>query len=363
VSKQVKKLIFLNEAIAECAAFRSTPKDMKLVIPTGDGMAIGFLQGPELPIKLAMELHEKITGYNAGRLTSESIQVRIGIHSGTVFMVNDVYGNNNIWGPGIILARRIMDLGDDGHVLLSAHVAKDLIDLSDEYGRYFHPLGLQKLKHDLGTEIYSAFSTSGNIFGNKNTPKKISPTEPKLLYPYIQVNLSILNMNSMLVHHKRKYVIQNASNKEISGVTHQIATDVEKDFEELKLKVYDDEGNKLATRYLDNKPHQKEFATYFIQPLREHGRKEYTLEYELEEPKRYFENQFFTDCKKFDVNITYPAECKIGPPKAYEVNTETAPEQKTEHDRQPSITKQRDKMCATWSEIDIAKGRVFRFEW
>jgi len=31
-----------------------------LVLPTGDGMTIGFLQGPELPLRLAIELHEKL---------------------------------------------------------------------------------------------------------------------------------------------------------------------------------------------------------------------------------------------------------------------------------------------------------------
>src|SRR2546425_1681691 len=144
---QIKKLKFLNRSIADCAAFKSTPKDTKLVLPTGDGMVIGFLQGPELPIQLAIELHSEIRKYNKGKFPAESIEVRIGIHSGSVFVVNDVYNNANVWGPGIIIARRIMDLGDEGHILLSSHVAEELMTISDGYRRYFHSLGYSTFKH------------------------------------------------------------------------------------------------------------------------------------------------------------------------------------------------------------------------
>ncbi len=112
--------------MTDCATFKFTPRDTKLVMPTGDGMLIGFLQGPELPLNLAIELHEKLAKYNKAKLPSETVRVRIGIHSGPAFVVNDILNNRNIWGPGIIIARRVMDIGDDGHILLSARAAEDL---------------------------------------------------------------------------------------------------------------------------------------------------------------------------------------------------------------------------------------------
>ena len=57
---QIKKIETLNKSIMNCSTFRLTPKDTMLALPTGDGMAIGFLQGPELPLKLAIELHGKL---------------------------------------------------------------------------------------------------------------------------------------------------------------------------------------------------------------------------------------------------------------------------------------------------------------
>jgi class 3 adenylate cyclase len=73
--------------------------------------------------------------YNREKIPTEALRLRIGIHSSPVFVVNDVLENKNIWGPGIIIARRIIDFGNDGHKLLSSRVAEDLRELSDEYKR------------------------------------------------------------------------------------------------------------------------------------------------------------------------------------------------------------------------------------
>ena len=64
------------------------------------------------------QLHRKIGIYNRANIPTEALCLRIGIHSGPVFVVNDVMENKNIWGPGIIIARRIMDFGNDGHILI-----------------------------------------------------------------------------------------------------------------------------------------------------------------------------------------------------------------------------------------------------
>src|SRR5437870_7781957 len=103
-ASQVRKIEFLNDSIATSQSFHDVHADSTLVLPTGDGMAIGFLQGPELPLKLAVELHAKMRAYNRGKLPNEMVQVRIGIHSGPVFIVKDVRGNDNVWGQGIIIA-------------------------------------------------------------------------------------------------------------------------------------------------------------------------------------------------------------------------------------------------------------------
>lgn len=138
-----------------------------LVLPTGDGMAIGFLQGPAIPLTLAIELHRSLSKYNEGRNLSDAVRIRIGIHSGPAFVVKDILNKNNIWGPGIIVARRVMDIGNDGHILLSSRIAEDLRELSDEYKKIIKPLHDYSIKHGLNLLIYSAYGTG---FGNSIAP-------------------------------------------------------------------------------------------------------------------------------------------------------------------------------------------------
>ena len=109
---QIKKLNFLNQCISQSKAFRSVSRKDKVVLPTGDGMAIAFLRGAELPLELAIELNIKIRKYNVGKLGVDSIDVRIGIHSGSCFLLKDLNKNDNVWGPGIILARRCFEIAD-----------------------------------------------------------------------------------------------------------------------------------------------------------------------------------------------------------------------------------------------------------
>ena len=48
------------------------------------------------------------------------------------------------------------------------------------------------------------------------------------MYPNIDVNVTITDVKKMLVHYKRRYKIQNVSDKPSHKVLHGIATDVDK---------------------------------------------------------------------------------------------------------------------------------------
>jgi Adenylate and Guanylate cyclase catalytic domain len=383
---QIKKIEVLNKSILSCESFRSAPKDTLIVLPTGDGMAIGFLQGPELPLRLAIELHITLVKYNKGRIPAETIRVRIGIHSGSVFLVKDILGNNNVWGPGIIIARRIMDLGDDGHILLSRRIAEDLREISDEYKSIIKPLYDYTTKHSQKLFLYSAY---GRGFGNARLPSKGSnelssavvggrndTLKSKLvlsssgtIYPSLEVNISIRNLKTMLVHYKRLYEIRNLSDEPIYEVVHGIATDIDKTFEDLNVKVIDENNLPLMISSIPiDKPFQKEFTTTFNRPIlkSDRERRYYTLEYDVEEKGKYFENYFATNCGKFVVTIELKP--KMAVPVVYEVNIETDEVLKCR--TQPILEKGSDSSSVTrknrvarWVRRDVTKGQSFRFQW
>ena len=130
---QRTKITNLNSMIHDCETLAKTPKSDLRILPTGDGMLIGFENGLEQPISLSMELHAKLKIYNQQEPDTEKIATRIGCNIGHIFVVEDLFGNVNLWGPGAILARRVMDLGNENHILLPSTMASDLFEISEEY--------------------------------------------------------------------------------------------------------------------------------------------------------------------------------------------------------------------------------------
>lgn len=211
-----------------------------------------------------------------------------------------------------------MDIGDDGHILLGRRIAEDLREISDEYKSIIKPLYDYTTKHSQKLFLYSA---SGRGFGNARLPNKnsnqmssaivgarnktinskLALTSSGTIYPSLEVNISIKNLKTMLVHYKRLYEIRNLSDEPIYEVVHGIATDVEKKFEELNVN-----GTPLIISSIPiDKPFQKEFTTTFNKPIASSDieRRYYTLEYDVEEKGKYFENYFATNCGRFVVNI------------------------------------------------------------
>lgn len=171
VEKQIRKIEDLNALIGACDAFGKVPIDAKIVLPTGDGMVIGFLVNPELPLQLSVQLHQKLRQFNEKQSSDRTIGVRIGLSSGPVFVVSDINNNQNVWGPGIILARRVMDLGDNGHILLADNIAEALTNLKDEYRSVIKLVSTEyRIKHGQQLKLYSAYS---HEFGNPAKPTKI----------------------------------------------------------------------------------------------------------------------------------------------------------------------------------------------
>jgi len=165
---QVTKITALNSLIKLCNTFKSTKGNKKFVLPTGDGMVIGFITNNFAPLKLAIEIHKKLFQYNKGKKISDKIKIRIGIHSAPVLKFIDILNKENVWGEGIIIARRVMDLGDTDHILLSSKVAEELSQISMKYRKMLHKVWEGEIKHGFGLEVYSAY---GNGFGNKKAPK------------------------------------------------------------------------------------------------------------------------------------------------------------------------------------------------
>jgi TolB-like protein/Flp pilus assembly protein TadD len=162
LNEQSERLRTLNEIVRATRQFRRAESEGTLVrLPTGDGMALVFRDSPEAPAQCALEIGKTLRAH-------PDIQVRMGIHSGPVNEVFDVNERANIAGAGINIAQRVMDCGDDGHILLSKHVAEDL-QHSARWQPHLHDLGEYEVKHGVVIAIVNLFT---NELGNSAVPSK-----------------------------------------------------------------------------------------------------------------------------------------------------------------------------------------------
>src|SRR5437867_3908735 len=174
---QVRKIVALNELIRRTETFRTRDLASTVILPVGDGVAVGFSEYPEKPLRLAIELHKALFRYNESKIDRERLLIRIGIDMGPVYILKDLNGKDNVWGPGIILTRRVMDLCGEMNIFASARMAEDVRKLSPEYNQILHPIGNYSIIHNEELVVYNIY---GKGFGNKTAPRKAIVIAPNL---------------------------------------------------------------------------------------------------------------------------------------------------------------------------------------
>jgi TolB-like protein/class 3 adenylate cyclase len=163
INEQSELIRQLKEVVRGTEQFRRAEAEGKLLrLPTGDGGALVFRNTQEAPVLCALEISKALKNY-------PELRVRMGVHSGPVNEVADLNEQMNVAGAGINIARRVMDCGDAGHILLSKHVAEDL----EDYARWrpcLHELGECETKHG---EVISVVNLYDDEVGNPQLPEKL----------------------------------------------------------------------------------------------------------------------------------------------------------------------------------------------
>src|SRR6059036_3726335 len=162
-NEQIELLQELNQIVRSTECFRSAEASGKLNrVPTGDWMALLFFRSPEEPVRCALEISGALRDH-------PHIRLRMGVHSGPVNRITDVNDKTNFAGSGINLAQRVLDCGDAGHILLSAHVAEDLAQYRP-WQPYLQDLGECEVKHGLRLHLFNLYKEN---LGNPQVPDKL----------------------------------------------------------------------------------------------------------------------------------------------------------------------------------------------
>jgi TolB-like protein/class 3 adenylate cyclase/Tfp pilus assembly protein PilF len=177
VNEQIELLQELNQIVRSTECFRAAKANGQLIrVPTGDGMALVFFHSPEEPTCCALEISRALQDH-------PQIQVRMGVHSGPVNRVTDFDDKANIAGAGINVAQRVMDCGDAGHILLSAHIADDLAEYR-HWRPHLQDLGECEVKHGLRLHLFNLYKDG---LGNPQIPVKLKRRRWKSESPVVRL--------------------------------------------------------------------------------------------------------------------------------------------------------------------------------
>ena len=141
-----------------------------IILPTGDGMVMGFFTYLEDAMNCAIAIAKAVKD-------RPDLQMRMGVHCGPVIPMEDINGNLNISGDGINYAQRVMDAGETNHLLVSSAV---MLKYDRPAYVLVNDLGDVIVKHGVIMHLYSLH---GSDFGNKVFPSsrvtKVEPTTNK----------------------------------------------------------------------------------------------------------------------------------------------------------------------------------------
>ena len=365
---QVRKIVALNELLARTETFRNRNPASTVILPVGDGVAVGFSDSLEKPLILAIELHKALFRYNENKTDKDKLLIRIGIDMGPVYFVKDLNGKDNVWGPGIILTRRVMDLCGEMNIFVSARMAEDVRKLSPEYEKILHPIGNYSIKHGEELVIYNVY---GEGFGNKTAPRKAKVFAPNLQrdirtennfsFNDFKINLEILDPTTWLTRHTWIMNVVNVSRTPKEQVFYALDGDTPKEFGDLNLVVKDDRNNALQILSVNtNKPYHKEFNVQLNRPIMPKQKKTIILEYDWEEPERNYFYKFASGCKHFIYSLNAPKSLELKN-RIFKVDTEAG--SKVDVTPPPLMNNVNDKTVVTWTKNDLTVEDAYQFNW
>ena len=150
VNKQFEIKKQFNQLVSDC--LRELGEGERIILDTGDGAAIGFMQHPEDALKVAIQFHKSVTANEHNDYLE--LKTRIGIHLGPINVVKDMNGQSNMVGDGINDAQRVMDFAGPDQVFISRPYYDFISRLSSEYSSLFHYQGALQDKHGREHPVY-----------------------------------------------------------------------------------------------------------------------------------------------------------------------------------------------------------------
>lgn len=168
VSRQIELKELFNKLVSEF--IKDIDENQRIILDTGDGAAIGFLQHPEHAIEVALQFRQAVTANN--HQDYPDLMVRMGIHLGPVNVVKDMNGQSNMVGDGINDAQRIMSFAGSDHIYISRAYYDVVSRLSSKYAKLFKYHGIENDKHGRHHKVYEVIDEQAGVVEQPLAQKK-----------------------------------------------------------------------------------------------------------------------------------------------------------------------------------------------
>jgi class 3 adenylate cyclase len=147
----VQEQLRLKEALSSLvtSALERVRQWDRVILDTGDGVAVVFLGDPEDALVAAIAVRD-----GAGKLA-----LRMGVNLGPVRLVKDLNGQTNVIGDGINAAQRVMSFANPGQLLVSRGFHDVVSRLSDAHAKLFTRETSRRDKHVREHELFAVAGT------------------------------------------------------------------------------------------------------------------------------------------------------------------------------------------------------------
>ncbi len=175
VPKQIELKAQFGKLVTEFT--KDIDESQRIILDTGDGAAIGFLQHPEDAIEVALNFRHAVTANN--HRDYPELLVRMGINLGPVNVVKGMNGQNNMVGDGINDAQCIMSFAPSDNIYISRSYFDVVSRLTTEYTNLFKYRGMEKDQHGREHQVYEVLNERPDIF-EQPVEKPVGRQKPTL---------------------------------------------------------------------------------------------------------------------------------------------------------------------------------------
>ncbi len=175
VPKQIELKAQFGKLVTEFT--KDIDESQRIILDTGDGAAIGFLQHPEDAIEVALNFRHAVTANN--HRDYPELLVRMGINLGPVSVVKGMNGQSNMVGDGINDAQCIMSFAPSDNIYISRSYFDVVSRLTTEYTNLFKYRGMEKDQHGREHQVYEVLNERPDIF-EQPVEKPVGRQKPTL---------------------------------------------------------------------------------------------------------------------------------------------------------------------------------------